>query len=101
TGAAPAVDANDPILINPEQVFRAEVMEAIVDALLDYSARLGVGPEEWLTVGVRRNEVRPRIGLETNAQTVIARVRGADLIAFRPGELTREDAIKRVVVQVF
>ena len=100
-GAPPAADANDPILTNPEEVFRAEVMEAIVDALLDYSARLGIGPEEWLTVGVRRNEVRPRIGLETNAPTVIARVRGSDLVAFRAGQLSRDEAIKRVVVQVF
>jgi hypothetical protein len=51
--------------------------------------------------GVRRNEVRPRIGLETNAQTFVARVRGSDLSAFRSGQLTRDDAIKRVEVRVF
>ena len=100
--AAPPADANDPILTNPEEVFRAEVMQAIVDALLDhYSAALGVEAGEWLTVGIRRNEIRPRIGLDNNAQTVIARVRGSDLMAFRTGQLTRDDAIKRVIVQVF
>lgn len=93
--------ANDPILVNPEDVYRAEVMQAVVDALLDYSASLGLGPDEWLAVGVRRNEVRPRIGLDNNAQTVVARVRGGDLSAFRSGQLTREDAIKRVEVRVF
>jgi hypothetical protein len=91
----------DPILVNPEDVYRAEVMQAVVDALLDYSASLGLGPDEWLTVGLRRNEVRPRIGLDTSAQTVVARVRGGDLSAFRSGQLTREDAIKRVEVRVF
>ena len=101
SGGVPVVDANDPILTNPQEVFRAEVMLAIVDALLDHSSALGLAPDEWLTVGVRRNEVRPRIGLETNAQTVIARVRGADLAAFRAGQLSRDDAIKRVFVQVF
>lgn len=99
--SAPAVDVNDPILASPEEVYRAEVMSAIVDALLDHSAALGIGLDEWLTVAVRRNEVRPRIGLETNAQTVVARVRGGDLSAFRGGQLSREDAIKRVEVRVF
>lgn len=97
----PPADANDPILTNPAEVFRFEVMQSIIDALLDYSAPLGVAPEEWLSVGVRRNEVRPRIGLDTNAQTFIARVRGSDLAAFRAGQISREDAIKRVEVRVF
>jgi hypothetical protein len=97
----PAVDANDPILTSPAEVFRAEVMQSIVDALLDHSAPLGLGPDEWLTVGVRRNEMRPRIGLDTNAQTVIARLRGSDLAAFRAGQVSREDVFKRVEVRVF
>lgn len=97
----PAVDANDPILTNPAEVFRAEVMQSIVDALLDHSAPLGLGVDERLTVGVRRNEMRPRIGLDTNAQTVIACLRGSDLAAFRAGQISREDAIKRVEVRVF
>ena len=95
------VAANDPILANPEEVYRAEVMQAVVDAMLDYSSALGIASDEWLTVGVRRNEIRPRIGLDTNAQTFVARVRGADLTAFRAGQLSREDAIKRVEVRVF
>jgi hypothetical protein len=95
------VDPSDPILVNPEEVYRAEVMQAVVDALLDYSAPLGLSGDEWLTVGVRRNEVRPRIGLETNAQTFVARVRGNDLSAFRSGQVTRDEAIKRVEVRVF
>lgn len=95
------IDPNDPILVDPEQAYRSEVMQAVVDALLDYSAPLGLGADEWLTVGVRRNEVRPRIGLDTNAQTVVARVRGGDLSAFRSGQLTRDEAIKRVEVRVF
>jgi hypothetical protein len=99
--AVAAIDPSDPILDNPEEVYRAEVMEAVIGALLDYSAPLGLTAEDWLTVAVRRNEVRPRIGLDSNAQTVVARVRGRDLSAFRAGQLTREDAIKRVELRVF
>ena len=77
------------------------MLQAVVDAMLDHGGALGVTADEWLAVGVRRNEIRPRIGLETNAQTFIARVRGADLNAFRAGQLSREDAIKRVELKVF
>jgi len=96
-----SIAAPDPILTNPAEVFRFEVMQAIIDALLDHSAPLGVSEDEWLTVAVRRNEVRPRIALDSNAQTFIARVRGRDLEAFRTGQISREDAIKRVEVKVF
>jgi hypothetical protein len=97
----PGNDATDAILVNPEEAYRAEVMRAVIEALLDYSAPLALDADEWLTVGVRRNEVRPRIGLDTNAQTFVARVRGADLAALRAGQVTRDEAIKRVELRVF
>ena len=97
-----ALEPSDPIINNPQDVFRAEVIQSLVDGMLDHSGALGVAVEEWLTIGARRNEVRPRIGpLESSAQTFIIRVRGSDLNAFRAGRLAREDAIKRVEVRVF
>ena len=99
--AVPA-DPTDPILSNPEDVFRAEVVQSLIDSMLDHSSALGLGADEWLTVGARRNEARPRIGpLDNKAQTFIIRVRGRDLTAFRSGQLSREDANKRVEVRVF
>ena len=98
--AAPP-DPTDPILSNPEEVFRAEVMQSLIDGMLDHSSALGLAADEWLTVGARRNEVRPRIGpLDSKAPTFVIRVRGSDLTAFRTGQLSRQDAIKRVEVRV-
>ena len=98
--AAPG-DPTDPILSNPEEVFRAEVVQSLIDSMLDHSSALGLAANEWLTVGARRNEVRPRIGpLDSKAPTFVIRVRGSDLAAFRSGQLSREDAIKRVEVRV-
>jgi hypothetical protein len=101
TDADPASDVPDGILSNPDEAYRTEVRQAVIDAMLDHSASLGIGADEWLTIGARRNDVRPRLGLESNAQTFIIRVRGADLHAFRAGQLSREDAIRRVEVRVF
>lgn len=101
--AAPAPpEPADQILSNPEEVFRAEVVQSLKDSMLDHSAALGLGSDEWLTIGARRNEVRPRIGpLDNKAPTFVIRVRGADLTAFRAGQLSRDEAIKHVEVRVF
>jgi hypothetical protein len=99
-GAAPG-DAADPILSNPQEAYRQEVTQALIDAMLDHGAAVGIGGDEWLTVGARRNEVRPRIGFDGDAPTVIIRLRGTDLGAFRAGQLSRDDVVKRVEVRVF
>jgi hypothetical protein len=100
--AADAPDANDSILNDPGEAYRAEVKDALIEAMLDHSNGLGVDSAEWLTVGASRNDVRPRVALgDSNARKIIIRVRGADLAAFRAGQLSREQAIERVEVRVF
>ncbi len=77
------------------------MVQSLIDSMLDHSSALGLAANEWLTVGARRNEVRPRIGpLDSKAPTFVIRVRGSELAAFRSGQLSREDAIKRVEVRV-
>ena len=78
------------------------MVQSLIDSMLDHSGALGIGSDEWLTIGARRNEVRPRIGpLDNKAPTFVIRVRGADLNAFRAGQLSRDEAIKHVEVRVF
>jgi hypothetical protein len=100
--ASAAPDSADPILNDPVEAYRTEVKEALVDAMLDHSSSLAVEAAEWLTIAAKRNEVRPRVALgDSDARTIIIRVRGADLAAFRAGQLTREQALERVEVRVF
>jgi hypothetical protein len=105
-GLAPAArtasdDGIDPILNDPVEAFHAEVIKALIDAMLDHSGPLAIGADEWLTVAARGIEVRPRIGPpDNNAQTFFVSVRGSDLAAFRAGQFSREDAIKRVTKEV-
>ncbi|OFV89775.1 MAG: hypothetical protein A3G76_00340 [Acidobacteria bacterium RIFCSPLOWO2_12_FULL_65_11] len=100
TGAdkAPA----DPILSDPLETFRTEVKQALMDAMLDHSSSLGIGPAEWLTVAARRNEDRPQLApADSDARTVFIRVRGSDLLAFLARQISREEALKRMEVRVF
>jgi hypothetical protein len=100
--AAKAQQAEDRILDNPNEAYRAEVVQALADAMLDYSGSLGIGADEWMTIAARGIQDRPRLGpADNDAQTVIIRARGADLAAFRAGQMSRDDVIRRIERRVF
>ena len=104
-GAAPAAappQAVDPILADPNGAYRTEVTRALMEAILDYSSSLDIAPAESLTVGVRRNDERPRLApADSDAQTFMIRLRGADRAAFLARQITREEALQRIEVRVF
>ena len=92
--------------IKPREMYASEITEALLAAVLDASAGLGVGPDEWLTIAARESVVDRRFvqggapGVPADpAMTVILRVRGSDLHALRIGTLSREEARKRVEVK--
>jgi len=94
--------SSDPILVDPQSAYRAEVTHAVMDAMLDHSSSLGVGDSEWLTVAERRNDDRPRLApADSEAGTVVIRVKGEDLSAFLARQISREEALKRIEVRVF
>jgi hypothetical protein len=94
--------AADPIFANPNEVYRAEVTKALMEALLDHSSSLGIEPTEWLTIAARRNDERPRLApADTDARTFMIRLRGSDLAAFLARQISREEALKRIEVRVF
>jgi hypothetical protein len=99
----PAPQADDRILDNlNESSYREEVVQALLDAMLDHSSALGVGPEEWLTIAARGIQDQPRLGPPDNdAQTVMIRLRGSDLAAFRANQISRDEVIKRMDRRVF
>jgi hypothetical protein len=100
--AASADPGADRIMENPQEAYRAEVRDALMDVMLDHSRSLNLAAEEWLTVAARSNEARPSVApMDNQSQTVIIRVRGVDLNAYLAGQISREDARKRMDVRVF
>lgn len=92
----------DPVLRNPNEAYRTAIREALIDAMLEHTRGLGLSPNELLTVAARRTDNRPRLArADQEAQTVLISVRGSDLTAFLGGQISREEAIKRVSVRVF
>ena len=97
-----AAGGADPTLDDPEEAYRAEVGNALMDAMLDYSRGLSLETGEWLHIAARRHSDDPRLApTDTDARTVMIRVRGADLTQFLAGQISRDEARKRMDVKVF
>jgi hypothetical protein len=92
----------DPILNSPQEAYREEVRVALIDAMLMFSKGIDVAPGEWLHVAAKRNDDQPRLApVDTDAATLSIRVRGADLTAFLGGQITKDEAIRRMEVKMF
>ncbi|MBM3779622.1 MAG: hypothetical protein FJW23_15525 [Acidimicrobiia bacterium] len=88
-------------LNDPSGVYTTEVKNAIVDAMLEHSGALGVGPGEWLTVAARDNERPDRLNPSDELSTIMLRISGRDLAELRAGRLTAEEARERVEIREY
>ena len=88
---------------NPNERYTHEVKASLVDAMIESSGPMALGAEEWLTVAARDNVPRdPLIPTDTaDFSTVIFRVKGNDLAAFRAGRMTLEEARRKVEVREY
>src|SRR5437762_14378110 len=87
---SPADTPPDPILSDPNEAYRTEVVAALKDAMLAHSSALGIGENEWLTIAARGNDDRPRLAPADGASsTRVIRLRGSDLGDFLAGRITR------------
>lgn len=96
---APAPEA--ATLEDPNDAYELQVKDALMNAMLDHSGPMPLGPEEWLTVAARDNEDRLTAGDMFELVTIVLRIKGSDLAAFRSDRLTRDEARKRVDVHEF
>lgn len=85
-------------LDDPEEHYTREVKAALVDAMIENSGPIAIGADEWLTVAARDNVPRdPLIPTDAaDTRTIIFRIRGSDLAAFRAGKIMLEEARKKV-----
>jgi hypothetical protein len=99
----PAAPVDAGVVEDPNEAFTREVKAALIDAMLENSGPIAIGPDEWLVVAARDN-IRPDRLVPTDAtdmQTLMFRVKGSDLAAFRAGRITQDEARKRVEVREY
>jgi hypothetical protein len=97
-GAAAATAVDTSAIEDPEEHYTREVKAALVDAMIENSGPIAIGPDEWLTVAARDNVPRdPLIPTDTaDTRSVIFRIKGSDLAGFRTGRLTIEEVKRKV-----
>lgn len=104
TETAEAAPVDRVWLEDPGRAYTESVQRALVDAMIDFSAPMAVGNEEWLTVAARDNERRDRLAPQDPYEevlTIVLRVRGSDLAAYRAGQIDRDEVRRRVQAQTF
>jgi hypothetical protein len=98
----PAAPPADAILGDPVEAFRAEIRDALMNAMLDHGAALRLSPTDLLTIAARSSDDRTVLGpLNDGDQTIMITVSGADLTAYLSGQIERDEARKRMTVRVF
>lgn len=85
---------------DPNELYTDSVKDALIDAMLRYSAFLKIADNEWLTVAASDSD-GPSPGQIDDASRIVIRVKGADIAAFQAGKLTKEEVMKRVEVREF
>ena len=89
------------LLADPNAAYTREVKTALVDAMIENSGGLTVGPDEWLTVAARDGEPGNHLvpGDSYDQTTSVLRVKGSDLAAYRAGRATLEETRTKVEVR--
>ncbi len=94
--------ARPPLMDDPNSEYERMVTEQLIDAMLDHSHQLGLGPADSLTVAARGSH-GPLLAQAAfdDSVTLMLEVKASDLAEFRAGRITRDEARLRVTVREF
>jgi hypothetical protein len=102
TPESPQLPQPDATLADPSQAYTDEVKASLIDAMIENSGTLVLEGNEWLTVAARDNAPSdPFMPGGQDAKTLVIRIKGDDLDAFRAGRLTLDEVRTRVQVGEF
>jgi hypothetical protein len=89
---------------DPNRAYTEAVTRALVDAMIDFSAPIQLGPDQWLTVAARDDEARDMLAPPDPLEevvTMIYRIKGSDLQEYRQGRIDRDEVRRRVQMSQF
>ena len=92
--------ADSPPLVDPNEAYTREVKTALMDTMIEFGGSLSIADDEWLTVAARDNVRVDRFIASDPSEvvTIVLRIKGSDLTAYRAGRLTLEQVRARVLV---
>ncbi len=86
-------------VLDPAEAYTEAVKNALIEAMLHHSSPMDLGPDEWLTVAARDNEPGDRQNPADDVSTIVLRIKGGDIKAFRAGTVTLDEAKRKVEVK--
>lgn len=86
-----------PAIWDPNEEYKQEVKRELIDAILNHSLPLNIGPDQWLEVGAHMMET-PQ---SQRGVTLMIRVKGSDLAVFAADPARRDEIRSRVEVRAF
>jgi len=99
--SAATVDNIDNIMDDPGGQYTEAVKNALIDAMLDYSTAMNIGPDEWLTVAARDDSGPLMPNQVYESTTIVLRIKGSDLAALTADRTKRAEVRQKVEVRVF
>jgi hypothetical protein len=81
------------------ELYSDAIKRKLIDVMLNHSAALHLGDDEWLTVAARDNAGPSIAGALDERSGVILRIKGSDLTAYQHNQLTRDEVLKRLQIQ--
>jgi hypothetical protein len=96
-GDVKAAEAGVLELRDPNEEYKQEVKQEMIEAILHHSLQLNVAPDEWLAVAAHVNEAQQG----QRGATLMIRVKGSDLAAFAADPARRDEIRARVQVKEF
>jgi hypothetical protein len=92
----------EAILEDPGEAYTNEVRTALIDAMIEYSAPIPLAATEFLTVAARDQEgTRLQPADPYDVATLLLRVRGADLAAYRARQIDKAEMRRRIEVKEY
>jgi hypothetical protein len=105
TTQQPAFDKKqfqDPNAFN--RAYTESVQNALIDTIIDYAIPTSIKPEEFLTVAAREHAQRDTLAPPDPYEevvTLLLRIKGSDLAAFRAGQIDAAEVRKRIQIREF
>jgi hypothetical protein len=100
--ATPPPSPDPGVLDDPAEAWRAEVRSTLIDAMIENTGGVSIGPDEYIIVAARGVLSSDRLVADPgDARTIELRLKGSDLDAYRARTITLEDARKRVTFREY
>jgi len=102
TAPVPAVPKLEiPADWDPLAEYTRAVQTQLIDAMLNFSHSLNLGPDEWLTVAAHDSHGPMQPGQIDDSSTIVLRVKGSDLAIYAADRTRLDEIRKKVEVRVF